>query len=38
MKMPKPTTTIDVRALPAGMYIVTINGVNGSEVKRFVKQ
>jgi hypothetical protein len=38
LKMSKPTTTIDVSALPAGMYIVTLNGGSGSEVKRFVKQ
>lgn len=38
LKMSKPTTTIDVSALPEGMYIVTLNGGSGSEVKRFVKQ
>jgi hypothetical protein len=38
LNLPKPTTTIDISTLPTGMYIVTLYGAKGSEVKKFVKE
>lgn len=38
LNLPKPTTTIDISTLPTGMYIVTLYGSKGSEVKKFVKE
>jgi hypothetical protein len=38
LNLPKPTTTIDISTLPTGIYIVTLYGAKGSEVKKFVKE